>query len=171
MSFKSSWVIWGQQPSCPYLAYLPMYLLMYLTELHILFNAAYLLVNYNLLFYTTSCNFYDPKLDDFSATGCTVGTCSNPMVTQCLCNHLTSFSSSFNMPKLKTKVNPLGTSGAVEAFSLTSLNQNPVCLAFCIACLCVYIILFVIALRFDLHDRQWVSKQSYASIVFFFSII
>ena len=122
--------------------------------------AAYLLVNFNLLIYTTSCNFYDPNLDDFSLSGCTVGMCSNLMVTQCLCNHLTSFSNSFNLPKLQTNIpqNPLGVSGAA-AFSLTSLNQNPVSLAFCIGCLCVYLILLMIALRFDLHDRLWVSAQ------------
>ena len=121
--------------------------------------AAYLLVNYNLLTYTTSCNFYDPNLDDFSLSGCTVGTCSNPMITQCICNHLTSFSSSFNMPKLRTNVDPLSSSGASAAFSLESLNQNPVALAFCIGCLCVYLILFMIALRFDLYDRLWVSNR------------
>ena len=132
--------------------------------------AVYLLVNYNLLTYTTGCNFYDPNLDDFSLSGCTVGMCSNPMITQCICNHLTSFSSSFNMPKLHTNVDPLGSSGAAAAFSLESLNQNPVALAFCIGCLCVYLILFMIALRFDLYDRLWVSSHIFHFLTLFFPV-
>ena len=126
-------------------------------------------MNFNLLIYTTSCNFYDPTLDDFSSSGCTVGMCSNSMVTQCLCNHLTSFSNSFFLPKLQNniEVNQFGVSGA-SAFSLTSLNQNPVALAFCIGCLCVYFILLIIALRFDLKDRVWVSAQFFTTLLLYY---
>lgn len=123
--------------------------------IHISF-AAYLLVNYNILTFTTSCNFYDPNLDDFSSSGCSVGMCSNPVATQCICNHLTSFSSSFNLPTLQSHVNPLDAAIGTAAFSLTSLNQNPLALAFCIGCLCVYLIILIIALRYDQYDRFWV---------------
>ena len=113
-------------------------------------------MNYTILPYTASCYFFDANNSEFSSAGCTVGSCSSPLATQCLCTHLTSFSNAFYLPqssKSNVNMNPFSSSGAA-AFSLTSLNQNPVALAFCVGCICVYLICLIVALRFDIFDKK-----------------
>ncbi len=39
-----------------------------------------------------------------------------------------------------------------EAFKVKSLNQNPVALAFCVAALCLYLVLAICLRRRDLDD-------------------
>ena len=127
---------------------------------NLLCTVEYLILNYTTLVYSSSCVFYNETSGLFSSDGCHVGSCSSPLATQCLCTHLTSFSNSFTMPKMRVHIDPLGTSGAggsisgAEAFSLTSLNQNPVALAFCIGCICVYLICILITIRFDSWDKN-----------------
>ncbi|KAG7468572.1 hypothetical protein MATL_G00144330 [Megalops atlanticus] len=45
--------------------------------------------------FATKCLFWDDGRKDWSTSGCWVGPLSEPQLTQCLCNHLTFFGSSF----------------------------------------------------------------------------
>ncbi len=112
-----------------------------------LFHLEYLKLNYSFLLYTAGCNFYNASLDDFDKKGCRVGKCSSPYATQCICSHLTSFSNSFKAPKTRFDAN---------AFSLKSLDSNPVAFSFCISCICIYIVFFIYCFRKDLDDRKLV---------------
>lgn len=135
-------------------------------SVHVLhLDSDYVGVNYTLLSYTAACVFYDSNASTFAQSGCRVGLCSSPLATQCLCTHLTSFSNAFYVPQSGasasasgsggsgSNMNPFSASGA-SAFSLTSLSQNPVALALCVACLCAYLIAVLAALRFDIRDSK-----------------
>ena len=108
---------------------------------------AFLMVNFTILAYSPGCKFYNASIDDFDTQGCRVGRCSSPLATQCICSHLTSFSNTYRVPKMRFDAG---------AFSLKKLNQNPVAFAFCIACICIYIVLIIYCRRKDLDDLKMV---------------
>ena len=110
----------------------------------------YLRVNYSLLLYTSACVFNNSTTGGFDKAGCQIGKCSSPFATQCLCSHLTSFSNTFKAPKTKFDAN---------AFSLKSLDANPIAFSFCISCLCIYLIMYIYCLRKDLDDKKLVCTE------------
>lgn len=131
---------------------------------------------------TTSCKFWNESTSDWSSRGCRVtpsvtsevcgvfliavtlhhqrrcelapqvGTRSSASLTQCLCNHLTFFGSSFFVtPNL---VDP---SRSAELFA--SFAQNPVVVSFVAALFGAYLLALVWARRKDLQDvaKVWIA--------------
>ncbi|KAM9851174.1 polycystin-1-like protein 2 [Aulostomus maculatus] len=92
-----------------------------------------------------ACKFWDESVLDWSDYGCRVGLQSTHLVTQCLCNHLTFFGSSFFVtPNL---VDP---SRTAELFG--TFVDNPVVVCFLGALFIVYLIVVVWARRKDIQD-------------------
>ncbi|CAG5857105.1 unnamed protein product [Menidia menidia] len=85
--------------------------------------------------YSGKCLYWDTENERWSAKGCMVGDKSTPMVTQCLCNHLTLFGSSFFvMP------NHVDISRTAELFA--TVSENYVVLAL----LCAFYGLYLVTL-------------------------
>ncbi|XP_056899463.1 polycystic kidney disease protein 1-like 2 [Takifugu flavidus] len=94
---------------------------------------------------TTACNFWNESNLDWSTYGCRVGVQTTHLVTQCLCNHLTFFGSSFFVtPNL---VDP---SRSAELFG--TFVENPVVVCFVGALFVVYFLVLVWARRKDIQD-------------------
>uniref|UniRef100_A0A3Q3GKD7 Polycystic kidney disease 1 like 2a n=1 Tax=Labrus bergylta TaxID=56723 RepID=A0A3Q3GKD7_9LABR len=94
---------------------------------------------------TSSCKFWDESKLDWSNFGCRVGVNSTHLVTQCLCNHLTFFGSSFFVtPNL---VDP---SRTAELFA--TFGENPVVVCFVGALFVAYLLAVVWARRKDIQD-------------------
>ncbi|KAM3607032.1 uncharacterized protein V6R79_000867 [Siganus canaliculatus] len=94
---------------------------------------------------TTACKFWDEAVLDWRTYGCRVGVQTTPLVTQCLCNHLTFFGSSFFVtPNL---VDP---SRTAELFA--SFAENPVVVCFVGALFVAYFVVVVWARRKDTKD-------------------
>ncbi|XP_036065666.1 polycystic kidney disease protein 1-like 2 [Oryzias melastigma] len=93
----------------------------------------------------SSCRFWDESILDWSTTGCKVGVKTTPMATQCLCNHLTFFGSSFFVtPNL---VDPSQTAQLFATFA-----ENPVVVCFVGALFVTYLLVVVWARRKDIQD-------------------
>ncbi|XP_071956900.1 polycystin-1-like protein 2 [Antedon mediterranea] len=54
--------------------------------------------NYSVRIYLSGCNFWSKEKNTWTSEGCVVGKDTSFTYTQCLCTHLTSFSSSFIIP-------------------------------------------------------------------------
>ncbi|KAM6934543.1 polycystin-1-like protein 2 [Xenentodon cancila] len=94
---------------------------------------------------TTSCKFWNESELEWSNSGCRVGMKSSRLVTQCLCNHLTFFGSSFFVtPNL---VDPSRTAELFATFA-----QNPVVVCFVGALFLTYLLVIVWARRKDIKD-------------------
>nr|XP_020470540.1 polycystic kidney disease protein 1-like 2 isoform X1 [Monopterus albus] len=94
---------------------------------------------------TTSCKFWHESILDWSTYGCVVGVNTTPLVTQCLCNHLTFFGRSFFVtPNL---VDP---SRTAELFG--TFTQNPVVVCFVGALFVTYLLVVLLARRKDVKD-------------------
>ncbi|KAM9346888.1 polycystin-1-like protein 2 [Symphorus nematophorus] len=94
---------------------------------------------------TSECKFWDESILDWRTNGCRVGIRSTHLVTQCLCNHLTFFGSSFFVtPNL---VDP---SRSAELFA--TFADNPVVVCFVGALCVVYLLAVVWARRKDIQD-------------------
>ncbi|KAM6978376.1 polycystin-1-like protein 2 [Tautogolabrus adspersus] len=94
---------------------------------------------------TSSCKFWDESTLDWSNFGCRVGVNSTHLVTQCLCNHLTFFGSSFFVtPNL---VDPSRTAELFATFA-----ENPVVVCFVGALFVAYLLAVVWARRKDVQD-------------------
>ncbi|XP_028446278.1 polycystic kidney disease protein 1-like 2 [Perca flavescens] len=94
---------------------------------------------------TTACKFWDESKLEWSTFGCRVGVQTTPLVTQCLCNHLTSFGSSFFVtPNL---VDP---SRTAELFG--TFGENPVVVCFVGSLFLAYLLVLVWARRKDIQD-------------------
>uniref|UniRef100_A0AAY4BII6 Polycystic kidney disease 1 like 2a n=1 Tax=Denticeps clupeoides TaxID=299321 RepID=A0AAY4BII6_9TELE len=103
----------------------------------------------NATVYITSiaaqCMYWDEAKSNWSDYGCRVGPLTTPFVTQCLCNHLTFFGSSFFvMP------NVVDVSQTAQLFS-TFVN-NPVVVCFVIAIFVAYFLMVVWARKKDTED-------------------
>ncbi|KAM9710551.1 polycystin-1-like protein 2 [Menidia menidia] len=95
---------------------------------------------------TSSCKFWNESQLDWSDSGCRVGVKSTHLVTQCLCNHLTFFGSSFFVtPNL---VDP---SRTAELFA--NFAENPVVVCFVGALFVAFLLVVVWARRKDLQDK------------------
>ncbi|XP_054627000.1 polycystic kidney disease protein 1-like 2 [Dunckerocampus dactyliophorus] len=91
------------------------------------------------------CKYWDEIESSWSEDGCRVGPLTTPLVTQCLCNHLTFFGSSFFvMPNL------VDVSRTAELFA-TFVN-NPVVVCFVGAIFSAYLLVVVWARRKDIQD-------------------
>uniref|UniRef100_A0A3B4YES0 Polycystic kidney disease protein 1-like 2 n=1 Tax=Seriola lalandi dorsalis TaxID=1841481 RepID=A0A3B4YES0_SERLL len=94
---------------------------------------------------TAACKFWNESLLDWSDAGCRVGVQTTHLVTQCLCNHLTFFGSSFFVtPNL---VDP---SRSAELFG--TFAENPVVVCFVGALFVAYLLMLVWARRKDIQD-------------------
>uniref|UniRef100_A0A8P4G0C2 Polycystic kidney disease protein 1-like 2 n=1 Tax=Dicentrarchus labrax TaxID=13489 RepID=A0A8P4G0C2_DICLA len=94
---------------------------------------------------TTACTFWDESKLDWSEYGCRVGVQTTHLVTQCLCNHLTFFGSSFFVtPNL---VDPSRTAELFGTFA-----ENPVVVCFVGALFVAYLLVVLWARRKDIQD-------------------
>ncbi|GAA6233697.1 polycystic kidney disease protein 1-like 2 isoform X1 [Lates japonicus] len=91
------------------------------------------------------CKYWNETESSWSEDGCRVGPLTTPLVTQCLCNHLTLFGSSFFvMPNL------VDVSRTAELFA--TFTNNPVVVCFVGAIFSVYLLVVVWARRKDIQD-------------------
>ncbi|KAM3877020.1 polycystin-1-like protein 2 [Diretmus argenteus] len=91
------------------------------------------------------CKYWNDTESSWSEDGCRVGPLTTTMVTQCLCNHLTFFGSSFFvMPNL------VDVSRTTELFA--TFTNNPVVVCFVGAIFVAYLLLVVWARRKDIQD-------------------
>ncbi|XP_030614668.1 polycystic kidney disease protein 1-like 2 [Archocentrus centrarchus] len=94
---------------------------------------------------TASCKFWNESQLDWSNYGCRVGVNTTHLETQCLCNHLTFFGSSFFVtPNL---VDPSRTAELFATFA-----NNPVVVCFVGALFVAYLLVVVWARRKDIQD-------------------
>ncbi|KAM3625915.1 uncharacterized protein V6R79_019756 [Siganus canaliculatus] len=91
------------------------------------------------------CKYWNETDSFWSEDGCRVGPLTTPLVTQCLCNHLTLFGSSFFvMPNL------VDVSRTAELFS--TFTNNPVVVCFVGAIFAAYLLVVAWARRKDIQD-------------------
>ncbi|XP_033504613.2 polycystin-1-like protein 2 [Epinephelus lanceolatus] len=91
------------------------------------------------------CKYWNESGSYWSEDGCRVGPLTTPLVTQCLCNHLTFFGSSFFvMPNL------VDVSRTAELFA--TFTNNPVVVCFVGAIFVAYLLVVVWARRKDIQD-------------------
>nr|XP_046243263.1 polycystic kidney disease protein 1-like 2 isoform X2 [Scatophagus argus] len=91
------------------------------------------------------CKYWNETESSWSEDGCRVGPLTTPLVTQCLCNHLTFFGSSFFvMPNL------VDVSRTAELFA--TFANNPVVVCFVGAIFAAYLLVIVWAWRKDIQD-------------------
>ncbi|KAK2920185.1 polycystin-1-like protein 2 isoform X2 [Channa argus] len=91
------------------------------------------------------CKYWNETASSWSDNGCRVGPLTKPLVTQCLCNHLTLFGSSFFvMPNL------VDVSRTAELFA--TFANNPVVVCFVGAIFTAYLLVVVWARRKDMQD-------------------
>eukprot|EP00066_Takifugu_rubripes_P019390 XP_011608656.1 PREDICTED: polycystic kidney disease protein 1-like 3 [Takifugu rubripes] len=91
------------------------------------------------------CKYWNETQSSWSEDGCRVGPLTTPLVTQCLCNHLTVFGSSFFvMPNL------VDVSRTAELFA--TFTNNPVVVCFVGAIFAIYLLVVVWARRKDIQD-------------------
>ncbi|XP_045888956.1 polycystic kidney disease protein 1-like 2 isoform X2 [Micropterus dolomieu] len=91
------------------------------------------------------CKYWNETKSSWSEDGCRVGPLTTPLVTQCLCNHLTFFGSSFFvMPNL------VDVSRTAELFA--TFTNNPVVVCFVGAIFTAYLLVVIWARRKDIHD-------------------
>ncbi|KAM8893485.1 polycystin-1-like protein 2 [Spinachia spinachia] len=91
------------------------------------------------------CKYWNENESSWSEDGCRVGPLTTPLVTHCLCNHLTFFGSSFFvMPNL------VDVSRTAELFA--TFTNNPVVVCFVGAAFAAYLLVVVWARRKDIQD-------------------
>ncbi|XP_027146940.1 polycystic kidney disease protein 1-like 2 [Larimichthys crocea] len=101
--------------------------------------------NLSITSINTACQFWNATTLDWNSHGCRVGVNTTDSVTQCLCNHLTFFGSSFFVtPNL---VDPSRTAELFATFA-----ENPVVVCFVGALFVVYLLVVVWARRKDVND-------------------
>ncbi|TKS67513.1 Polycystic kidney disease protein 1-like 2 PC1-like 2 protein [Collichthys lucidus] len=101
--------------------------------------------NLSITSINTACQFWNTTTLDWNSPGCRVGVNTTDSLTQCLCNHLTFFGSSFFVtPNL---VDPSRTAELFATFA-----ENPVVVCFVGALFVVYLLVVVWARRKDVND-------------------
>nr|XP_060644320.1 polycystin-1-like protein 2 [Anolis sagrei ordinatus] len=102
-------------------------------------------VNISVTCFVSQCVFWDEHQGKWSNHGCYVGPKTTPDSTQCLCNHLTFFGSSFFvMP------NTIDVSKTVELFA--TFVDNPVVVTTVGCIFLVYLLVLIWARRKDIQD-------------------
>ncbi|KAM4743702.1 polycystin-1-like protein 2 [Anableps anableps] len=91
------------------------------------------------------CKYWNETRSSWSEDGCRVGPLTTPLVTQCFCNHLTFFGSSFFvMPNL------VDVTRTAELFA--TFANNPVVVCFVGSICAAYLLLVIWAHRKDIQD-------------------
>ncbi|XP_053127311.1 polycystic kidney disease protein 1-like 2 [Hemicordylus capensis] len=102
-------------------------------------------VNVSITCFVSQCVFWDEHQGNWNSYGCRVGPKTTPSGTQCLCNHLTFFGSSFFvMP------NTIDVSKTVELFA--TFVDNPVVVTTVGCIFLVYLLVLIWARRKDIQD-------------------
>ncbi|XP_028812925.1 polycystic kidney disease protein 1-like 2 [Denticeps clupeoides] len=92
------------------------------------------------------CMYWDESHSLWCDSGCRVGPLTTPLVTQCLCNHLTFFGSSFFVMPNTIDLSQIG-----QLFA--SFANNPVVVCFVGAILLTYLLVVLWARRQDIQDE------------------
>ncbi|XP_071961517.1 polycystin-1-like [Antedon mediterranea] len=100
--------------------------------------------NYSLVISTTGCKFWDEDIGMWSSEGCWVGTESNLSTTECFCNHLTSFASSWFVPPAPLDFDYI--------FANAGFLDNITIYCTTIAIYVIFVIIFIWARRKDKKD-------------------
>ncbi|XP_029385709.1 polycystic kidney disease protein 1-like 2 isoform X2 [Echeneis naucrates] len=100
--------------------------------------------------FTAACKFWNESTLDWSDTGCRVGPQTTQFFTQCLCNHLTFFGSSFFVTP-----NLIDPSRSAELFG--TFAENPVVVCFVGSLFAAYLLVLVWARRKDIQDTAKVN--------------
>ncbi|NWX98428.1 PK1L2 protein, partial [Nothoprocta ornata] len=95
--------------------------------------------------FASRCVFWDEHQGKWNSYGCHVGPKTNPRSTQCLCNHLTFFGSSFFVIP-----NAIDVSKTVELFG--TFVDNPVVVTTVGCIFLVYVLVLIWARRKDIQD-------------------
>ncbi|XP_034046435.1 polycystic kidney disease protein 1-like 2 [Thalassophryne amazonica] len=99
----------------------------------------------SVISFAAQCKYWSEMKSSWSEDGCRVGPLSTPLLTQCLCNHLTFFGSTFFvMPNL------VDVSRTAELFA--TFTNNPVVVCFVGAVFAAYLLVVVWARRKDIQD-------------------
>ncbi|XP_070579567.1 polycystin family receptor for egg jelly-like isoform X2 [Ptychodera flava] len=102
---------------------------------------------FSIMMFTSSCRFWDEALKQWHSAGCKVGPDSNSHFTRCLCNHLTSFASSFIV-----QINTIDFS----SISISNIKESHLVLIVIILMLVLYVSLAIWMRRKDKEDsRKW----------------
>uniref|UniRef100_A0A8C5SYB1 Polycystin 1 like 2/pseudo n=1 Tax=Laticauda laticaudata TaxID=8630 RepID=A0A8C5SYB1_LATLA len=102
-------------------------------------------MNISITCFVSQCVFWDEHQKSWNSYGCRVGPKTTPGDTQCLCNHLTFFGSSFFvMP------NSIDVSKTVELFA--TFVDNPVVVTTVGCIFLVYLLVLIWARRKDIQD-------------------
>ncbi|XP_077166400.1 polycystin-1-like protein 2 isoform X2 [Paroedura picta] len=102
-------------------------------------------INLSITCFVSRCAFWDEHQGNWNGYGCHVGPKTIPSSTQCLCNHLTFFGSSFFvMP------NTIDVSKTVELFA--TFVDNPVVVTTVSCIFLVYLLVLIWARRKDIQD-------------------
>ncbi|KAM3828793.1 polycystin-1-like protein 3 [Vipera latastei] len=102
-------------------------------------------MNISITSFVSQCVFWDEHQKSWNSYGCRVGPKTTPGDTQCLCNHLTFFGSSFFvMP------NTIDVSKTVELFA--TFVDNPVVVTTVGCIFLVYLLVLIWARRKDIQD-------------------
>ncbi|NXX88600.1 PK1L2 protein, partial [Centropus bengalensis] len=95
--------------------------------------------------FASSCVFWDEHQQNWNSYGCQVGPKTNPRSTQCLCNHLTFFGSSFFVLP-----NAIDVSKTAELFG--TFVDNPVVVTTVGCIFLLYVLVVIWARRKDIQD-------------------
>ncbi|XP_060551059.1 polycystin-1-like protein 2 [Pantherophis guttatus] len=102
-------------------------------------------MNFSITCFVSQCVFWDEHQKSWNSYGCRVGPKTTPGDTQCLCNHLTFFGSSFFvMP------NTIHVSKTVELFA--TFVDNPVVVTTVGCIFLIYLLVLIWARRKDIQD-------------------
>ncbi|XP_033100634.1 polycystic kidney disease protein 1-like 2 [Anneissia japonica] len=100
--------------------------------------------NYSLVLSTSGCRYWDLSQSAWSSEGCRVGPETNVSTTQCFCNHLTSFASSWFVPPAHLDFDYI--------FANTGFLDNITIYCTMIAIYTIFILIFIWARRKDKKD-------------------
>ncbi|NWI70106.1 PK1L2 protein, partial [Todus mexicanus] len=95
--------------------------------------------------FASRCVFWDERQGSWNSYGCHVGPKTNPKTTQCLCNHLTFFASSFFVIP-----NAIDVSKTAELFG--TFVDNPVVVTTVGCIFLIYVLVVIWARRKDIQD-------------------
>ncbi|XP_033373170.1 polycystic kidney disease protein 1-like 2 [Parus major] len=99
----------------------------------------------NATCFASRCAFWDEHQGGWNSYGCHVGPKTNPSSTQCLCNHLTFFGSSFFVIP-----NAIDVSKTTQLFG--TFVDNPVVVTTVVCIFLIYVLVVIWARRKDIQD-------------------
>ncbi|XP_048575351.1 uncharacterized protein LOC5511746 isoform X2 [Nematostella vectensis] len=102
-------------------------------------------LNVTLTIFTSSCRYWDNKMEQWSSAGCVVDIRTRTDYTLCLCNHLTSFASGMFVPP-----NTIDW----DKFLAFDLSQGYVCFATVLTVIGLYLVFLIPARKADKADAE-----------------